>query len=52
MSRALVLFNILLAELSLGFGLYIVHKIAAAHGATCSQDTTGGEATYTIRWPR
>jgi len=36
----------------LGFGLYIVHKIAAAHGATCANETTSSETTYSIRWPR
>ncbi|MGE5181544.1 MAG: sensor histidine kinase [Acidobacteriota bacterium] len=36
----------------LGLGLYIVHKIAAAHGATCTHDTTGVKTTYTITWPR
>jgi signal transduction histidine kinase len=36
----------------LGFGLYIVHKIAAAHGATCAQESTSSETTYSIRWPR
>ncbi len=36
----------------LGLGLYIVHKIAAAHGATCTHESTSVETTYTIRWPR
>ena len=40
------------ADGRLGFGLYIVHKIAAAHGATCSHETTSAHTTYTIRWPR
>lgn len=35
-----------------GLGLYIVHKIAAAHGATCTHESTGVKTTYTIRWPR
>jgi len=40
------------ADGRLGFGLYIVHKIAAAHGATCTHETTSVKTTYTIRWPR
>ncbi len=40
------------ADGRLGLGLYIVHKIAAAHGATCTHETTSVKTTYTIRWPR
>jgi signal transduction histidine kinase len=40
------------ADRRVGFGLYIVHKIAAAHGATCTHETTSVKTIYTIRWPR
>jgi signal transduction histidine kinase len=36
----------------IGFGLYIVHKIAAAHGGSCTVAATNGETTYSLVWPR
>ena len=36
----------------LGLGLYIVHQIAAAHGAHCDVSSDANGTTFRIRWPR
>jgi signal transduction histidine kinase len=37
---------------SLGLGLYIANEIAQAHGATCNVESSDGQTTFTVRWPR